>query len=138
MEKYLEILNERFGRDSLLSLATVDEKGVPWSRTVNAIFDQDSFYTITYALSNKIRHIQSNPHIAISGDWFSGHALAQNLGFIRLEQNREIAQKLRAAFASWYENGHIKEDDPHTIILKMQLTDGILFASGTKYDFQIK
>ena len=50
MEKHVEILTERFSKDSLMALATVDEKGKPWVRTIDAIFYQDSFYTITYGL----------------------------------------------------------------------------------------
>lgn len=135
MEKYIEILNERFGKDSLMALATVDTKGIPWVRTIDAIFYKDSFYTITYALSNKMQHIKNNSTVAISGDWFSGHAVGENLGHIKAEQNREIADKLRTAFASWYANGHTNEDDPNTVILRIKLTDGILFSNGTKYEF---
>ena len=57
MEKYIEILKSRFFKDSLMSLATVDEVGMPWVRTIDAVFIEDSFYTITYALSNKIIHM---------------------------------------------------------------------------------
>ena len=135
MEKYIEILSERFGKDSLMALATVDEKGIPWVRTIDAIFYEDSFYTITYALSNKMKQIENNATVAISGDWFSGHALAENLGHIKLKNNKEMADRLRAAFASWYNNGHTNEDDPNTIILKLKLTDGILFSNGTRYEF---
>lgn len=135
MEKHIEILNERFGKDSLMALATVDEKGIPWVRTIDAIFYEDSFYTITYALSNKIQHIKNNPAVAISGDWFSGHAIGENLGHIKLEKNKEIADKLRTAFAAWYDNGHTNEEDPNTIILKIKVTDGILFKDGTRYEF---
>ena len=135
MEKYAEILNERFGKDSLMALATVDADGIPWVRTINAIFHEDSFYTITYALSNKMRHIKNNSSVALSGEWFSGHALGENLGHVKLEKNKEIADRLRAAFASWYDNGHVNEDDPNTVVLKMKLTDGTLFRNGTKYEF---
>lgn len=135
MEKHIEILSERFGKDSLMALATVDEKGIPWVRTIDAIFYEDSFYTITYALSNKIQHIKNNPAVAISGDWFSGHAIGENLGHIKLEKNQEIADKLRTAFAAWYDNGHTNEEDPNTIILKIKVTDGILFKDGTRYEF---
>ena len=31
------ILKERFSKDSLISIATVDNSGVPWLRTVDAI-----------------------------------------------------------------------------------------------------
>lgn len=135
MKKHIEILNERFSKDSLMALATIDDKGIPWVRTIDAIFYKDSFYTITYALSNKMKQIENNATVAISGEWFSGHAVGENLGHIRLEQNKEIADKLRSAFAAWYGNGHINEDDPNTIILKIRLTDGILFSNGLRYEF---
>lgn len=64
-----------------MALATVDEKGIPWVRTIDAV---------------------------ICGEWFSGHG---------------IAERLRVAFASWYEDGDINEDDPNTIILRIKLTD---------------
>lgn len=135
MEKIINILTERFSKDSLMALATVDEKGMPWVRTIDAIFVEDSFYTITYALSNKVIHINNNPKVAISGEWFSGHGLAENIGHIKLDKNKEIANKLRTAFASWYDNGHTNEEDPNTIILKIKVTDGILFKDGTRYEF---
>ena len=118
-----------------MALATVDKNGRPWVRTIDAIFIDDSFYTITYALSNKVQHVNNNPLVAISGEWFSGHGIGENLGHIKLPQNEEIANKLRQAFASWYDNGHTNEDDPNTIILRIKLTDGILFSEGKRYDF---
>ena len=135
MEKHIEILTERFCNDSLMALATVDSDGKPWVRTIDAIFCEDSFYTITYALSNKMTHIRNNPTVAISGEWFSGHGIGENLGHIRLEANAEIANRLRAAFSSWYDNGHTNEDDPNTVILRIKLTDGVLFHNGAKYEF---
>ena len=135
MDKHIEILNKRFGKDSLIALATVDSDGTPWVRTVNAVFYGDSFYTITYALSKKMEHIKNDPTVAISGEWFSAHATAEDLGHIKLEENKEIADMLRSAFAAWYGNGHNNEDDPNTVILRMKITDGILFSHGTKYEF---
>jgi len=135
METYREILKERFCKDSLMALATVDTDGIPWVRTIDAIYYEDSFYTITYVLSNKMLQIRNNATVAISGEWFSGHGIAENLGHIQLEANKEIADKLRAAFAAWYDNGHTNEDDPNTVILRIKLTDGILFANGIKYTF---
>ena len=134
MEKHIEILNERFSKDSLMALATVDSNGIPWVRTIDAIFYEDSFYTITYALSNKVKQIEANSNVAISGEWFSGHATGENLGHIKSENNKEIADRLRKAFSAWYGNGHINEDDINTIILRIKLTDGILFSNGTKYE----
>ena len=40
----------------------------------------------------------------------------------------------RRAFAAWYDNGHTNERDPNTCLLKIKLTDGVLFSHGTRYD----
>lgn len=135
MEEYINILNERFSKDSLMSLATVNSNGVPSVRTIDTIYHEGSFYTITYALSNKMKDIENNNIVAISGEWFSAHAIAENLGHIKLDANKKIANKLRNAFSLWYGNGHINEDDINTIILKIKLTDGIIFKDGNKYEF---
>ena len=82
-----------FDENFLMALATVDEKGIPWVRTIDAIFYEDSFYTITYALSNKMKQIEKNATVAISGEWFSGHGVGENLGHVNSEQNKEIADK---------------------------------------------
>lgn len=42
--------------------------------------------------------------------------------------------KLRTAFAEWYDNGHTNESDKNTCLLKICLTDGVLFNQGTRYD----
>lgn len=131
--KAQEIMIERFGRDSLISLATVDGT-TPWVRTVNSYYENGAFYVISYALSNKMRQIEKNPEVAICGDWFTAHGVGENLGYLRDERNKEIAEKLRAAFASWYDNGHTDETDPNTCILRVRLTNGVLFSHGTRYD----
>lgn len=110
------ILNERFSKDSLISIATVDICGVPWVRTVDAIYIDRAFYTITHNSTNKMKHISTNPVVAICGEWFSGHGKAESLGYIRNEENKDLADKLREAFTSWYDNGHINENDVNTII----------------------
>lgn len=127
------ILEERFGKDSLIALATV-ENGLPSVRTVNAMYIDGSFYVVTYALSGKMGQIQKNPAVALCGDWFTAHGVGENMGHVLLEENREIMDKLRTAFAAWYDNGHTNEADPNTVLLRIRLTDGVLFASGTRYD----
>ena len=44
-----EIMQERFGHDTLLSVATVDGD-MPYVRTVNAWYEDGAFYVITYGL----------------------------------------------------------------------------------------
>lgn len=132
-KKTQDIMNERFGHDTLLSIATVND-GVPNVRIVNSYYEDGSFYVITYALSHKMKQIKKNPAVAVCGEWFSAHGIGENMGHILKKENEEIADKLRQAFAAWYSNGHTDENDEHTCILRIKLTDGVLFSNGTKYN----
>lgn len=129
------LMTERFGHDSLLALATLDGDS-PAVRTVDAVYQDGCFYTITYALSGKMQQIARNPKVAISGDWFTARGVGENLGHIRREENAALADMLRTAFAAWYSNGHTNEADPNTIILRIRLTEGVLFHQGTRYDIE--
>ena len=128
-----EIMNERFGKDSIIAIATVKD-GQPYVRNVDGFYEDGAFYVITYALSNKMRQIEENPHVAISGDWFTAHGKGINLGWFCKEENKNIAEKLRTAFREWIDNGHNNFDDENTCILCIKLTDGILFSNGKRYD----
>lgn len=134
-----EALYERFGKDSLIGLATVED-GVPYVRTVDAFYEDGCFYVLTYALSNKMIQIAKGSQVAISGEWFTAHGTGTNLGWFGLEENKDIADKIRKVFAAWIDNGHNDFDDHNTCILKIELTTGILFANGNRYeiDFRIK
>lgn len=134
-ERTNTILTERFGKDSLIALATV-ENGIPQVRTVDAVYIEGAFYVVTYALSGKMRQIAKNPVVAISGEWFTAHGIGENLGHVLLSQNRPIMEILRNAFAAWYSNGHTNEADPNTCLLKIRLTDGILFSNGEKIEIE--
>ncbi len=127
------LMDERFGHDSVIALATQDGD-MPSVRYVNAYYEEGAFYVITYALSNKMRHLEKNPNAAIAGDWFTAHGTGFNLGYFGKEENRVIAEKLRMAFAAWIDNGHNNFEDQNTCILCIRLTDGVLFSHGTRYD----
>lgn len=131
--KTQQIMEDRFGCDSLIALATVED-GRPYVRNVDGYYEDGSFYVITYALSNKMQQIAGHPEVAVCGEWFVGHGNAENMGHILKEENREIADKLRIVFAEWYDNGHIDESDPNTCILRIRLTDGSLADHGTWYE----
>ena len=131
--KAQRIMNDRFNKDSLIALATVDGN-TPHVRAVNSYYEDGCFYTITYALSNKMKQIALNPTVAICGDWFTGRGIGENLGWIRGEKNNDIANKLRAAFAAWYDNGHTNEADVNTVILRIRMTDGVLLHHGTRFE----
>lgn len=128
-----EIMNGRFGRDSLIALATAEDN-VPYVRAVNAFYENRAFYVITCKTSNKMRQIEKNPTVAVSGEWFTGTGAAADLGYYGKPENADIARKLRAAFAEWIDNGHNDFTDENTIILCIRLKDGILFSNGTRYE----
>lgn len=129
-EELEQALNERFGKDSIISVATVED-GIPYVREVDAVYVDGAFYIITYALSNKMQQIQKNPTVAIAGEWFTAHGEGKNLGYFCKEENKEIAEKLRTAFIAWIDNGHNNFDDENTCILCIKLTKGTLWANGT-------
>lgn len=126
-------MTDRFGKDNVIALATA-ENNTPYVRNVNAYYENGAFYIITYLLSNKMNHIQKNPTVAIAGEWFTANGTGVNLGYFGKEENREIAEKLRTVFAEWIDNGHNNFNDENTIILRVEITEGLLFCQGTRYD----
>lgn len=131
------LMNERFGKDNVIALATVDEQS-PAVRYVNAFYQNRAFYVITYGLSNKMRQIDQNPLVAIAGEWFTAHGRGENLGYFGKPENTEIAGKLRQAFAEWIDNGHNNFEDENTCILCIRLKDGILFSHGIRYEIDFE
>ena len=127
------MLLERFGKDSLISLATSVEN-VPYVRTVDAFYNNDAFYVLTHALSGKMKQVEKNPIVAISGEWFTAHGRGINLGWFGSDENKAIAEKMRIVFADWIDNGHSNLEDKNTIILRIELTEGVLFSDGTRYE----
>ena len=136
MSKYddaIKLMTERFSKDSLISIATMDGARVS-VRMVDAYYEDGAFYTVTHALSNKIKQIEANPEVAVCGiDWFSGHGTGENLGWVRDEKNTAMMTKLREVFSAWYGNGHVNEDDKNTCLLRIRLTDGIVIDNEKKY-----
>ncbi len=128
-----KIMNERFSKDNVIALATIDGD-MPAVRYVNAYYEDGAFYVITYGLSNKMNQIEKNINVSIAGDWFTAHGKGNSLGYFGKEENNKIAEKLRIAFVEWIDNGHNNFEDENTIILCIQLTDGVLFSHGTRYD----
>ncbi len=129
-----KIMAERFGKDTVIALSTVENE-VPYVRYVNAYYEKGAFYIITHALSNKMRHIENNPVTAIAGEWFTAHGTGINLGYFGKEENHRIAERLKKVFSEWIDNGHNDFDDENTIILCVELTDGLLLSHGTRYEF---
>lgn len=130
-----KILTERFGKDTLIALAT-ESGGTPYVRAVNAYYEDGAFYVITHALSNKMRQLAQNPAAAIAGEWFTAHGTGSSLGYIGKEENCRIVDRLKEAFASWLDNGHVDLRDENTVLLCIRLETGVLFSNGTRYDIE--
>lgn len=130
-----KIMRERFGKDNVIALATSDGN-TPSVRYVNAFYDSGSFYIITYALSGKMRQLSENHSAAIAGEWFTAHGIGENLGYFGKNENADIAEKLRKAFAEWIDNGHNNFDDENTVILRIRLTDGVLMSHGKRFELK--
>ena len=127
------ILTERFGKDSIISLATANDN-LPYVRNVDAFYADGAFYVLTYGLSGKMQQIAQNPAVALSGEWFTAQGTGINLGYFGKEENSYIAGKMMQVFSAWIDNGHNNFDDINTCILCIQLTRGVLFSNGTRYE----
>ena len=138
MEKYesaMAIMNERFGKDSLIAIATTDGKRL-YNRIVDAYFENGAFYISTNALSGKMQQIATNPEVAVCAvDWFSGHGIGTNLGWSLAPQNAAIRAKLRKAFV-WYDAVN-NEQDKNCCIFEIRLTDGMLIKDHHAIRYQI-
>ena len=132
-ENIKEIMEERFGKDSIIALATV-ENGMPYVRNVDGYYEDGAFYVLTYALSDKMKQIEKDPVVAIAGEWFTARGTGENLGWFRKKENEKIAEKMKKLFAEWIDNGHNNFDDENTCILRIELTDGVLLSHGTRYE----
>ena len=127
------ILLERFGKDSIIALATTINN-IPYVRSVDAFYEDSAFYVLTHGLSGKMKQIEQNSTVAISGEWFTAQGKGINLGYFGKEENLRIANKMKQVFSAWIDNGHNNFDDINTCILCIKLTNGILFSNGTRYD----
>ena len=130
------IMTQRFGKDSLMALATAVDN-VPFVRTVDACYKDGAFYVITHARSGKMQQIGKNPRVSLCGEWFTAAGMGVNLGYVGKKENAEIFAWLRERFAAWIDNGHNDFSDVNTCILKIELTDGVLFAQGKRYEFSL-
>jgi general stress protein 26 len=132
-ERAFILMTERFGHDTLLSVATMDGN-CPSVRIVDAYYEDGAFYVVTYALSGKMKQMEKNPAVGVCGEWFTAHGVGENLGHVLAPQNAGMMAKLHAAFAAWYDNGHTNESDPNTVLLRIRLTDGILFHQSERFE----
>lgn len=127
------ILRERFGKDSVIALATA-EGNIPYVRSVDAFYEDGAFYVLTHGLSGKMKQIKENPAVAIAGEWFTAQGEGMDLGWFGNAENERVAAKMRKLFSAWIDNGHTDLNDRNTCILRIALIRGVLFSNGTRYE----
>lgn len=135
-EESLQVMNELYGHDVAMPLATVNEEKAN-IRVVNAYYKDKAFYITTYALSNKMREIANNPNVAINNNLFVAHGVGKNIGNPLDESNKEMREELRKVFCTFYDK-HVNEEDKNTCILKIDLNDALVFAHDYKYIIDFK
>jgi hypothetical protein len=94
---------------------------------VDAYYEDCAFYVTTHAKSNKMKQIAKNPEvsIAVCSEWLTANGIGENLGWVLDPKNTELRNKLRTAFAPWYDNAN-NEKDENCCILAIRLTRGTL------------
>lgn len=134
-EEGLNLMEEMFGngKDNALSVATIarepngEGRPRPVVRTVDAYYEDRTFYIVTYGASNKMLQIAQNPEVSVAGstEMFTANGTGENLGWVLDPKNAQIRAKLRKAFASWYDMAN-NEQDQSCCILAIHLTKGTL------------
>lgn len=130
-EEAVSAMHELYGRDVAMSLATVSD-GRPNIRMVNAYFKRDAFYIVSYALSNKVKELRLKPNAALNHLLFVAHGVGADLGHPLAESNLSLRAELKEVFSAFY-GKHVNEQDKNTCILKISLTDALVFAHDYKY-----
>ena len=124
MSKYeegLKLIEEKCanGKDNVISLATIamepnaGGKPRPFSREVNAFYEDGAFYITTWGKSTKMRQIAQNQETSFSvcSEWISGNGIGENLGWVLDPNSAELRTKLRTAFAKWYDHANNEKDE---------------------------
>ena len=137
-EKSLKLMNELFARDYQFSLATSNDN-IPSVRFVDTFYDNNSFYIVTYAKSNKVREIENNPNVSICNKLYRFNGVAYNIGHPLKSHNSEIRKKIIAVFEPWYFK-HNDESDESMCYVKIELKNGFIYKDGLGYkvDFETK
>lgn len=95
-------------------------------KILNDRFSGDSIIALATSIKDK-------PYVR-SVDAFYSEGSFYVLTYALSEKIKQIADKMKIAFAEWIDNGHNNFDDENTCILQIKLSDGVLFSNGTRYD----
>ena len=131
-ENAINVMKELFGRDYQFALSTAKDN-IPSSRFVDTYFDGESFYIVTFKLSQKVTEITKNPNAALCCNRmhaFSGRAT--NIGHPLDPENVLIRSILIKAFEPWYFK-HNNEADENMCYIRIKPATGFFHKNGTGY-----
>ena len=121
----IKVMEKEYGQDVAIALAT-SANDVASVRMVDGCFLDGAFYVTCGAMSNKMKQINQNPQVGICKDMFQAKGLAKNLGNPKLKENAQIREVLKKVFFKFWDQ-YVCEDNPNSIILKIQLTKAIVY-----------
>lgn len=134
-EEGFRLMEEKFGngKDNLIAVATIarepGQNGSPRPvvRTVDAYYENGTFYVSTYGKSNKMLQITENQEVSVAGctEMFTASGTGENLGWVLDPKNAGIREKIRSTFATWYDSAN-NEQDENCCILAIHLCKGTL------------
>ena len=130
-EKAMSVMNELFAKDYTFALATVKDS-IPSVRFVDTYFDNDSFYIVTYAKTQKVKELEINRHVSLCNKLYRFDGIAYNIGHPLEPQNNEIREKLIKVFEPWYFE-HNNENDQDMCFVKVDLKQGFFYKDGIGY-----
>ncbi|NCC83449.1 MAG: pyridoxamine 5'-phosphate oxidase family protein [Clostridia bacterium] len=134
--KAKQVMEDLFAKDTQFALATA-HANEPSVRMVDVYFEDDSFYLVTHAKSQKVRELTANSKVALCSKLHRFSGLASNLGHPLRQENQVIRSKLVMAFAPWY-FAHNNEEDENLCFVRIVLQEGFFYQGrmGYRVDFR--
>ena len=139
-ENAMKLMEERCGngKEEIIALATISRSPNavgnprPAVRMVCAYYEDSVFYVSTDAKKNKMLEIEENNEVSVAGlGWYTFQGTAENLGWVKDEKNASIRANFKKIFDWFDEVGD--EDNPNSIVLRINLTEGIIIDHDKKY-----
>ena len=132
----MEVLNENFGHDVVVALATTADGKVS-VREVDCYYKDGKIYVVTNAKTRKVQDIEKCPEVAMCKQMSKLSGKAVNIGHPLAPQNIQLRNELRKVFALFY-NSHINENDPDTCILEITLDKVESYTRYHRYTVDFK
>ncbi len=132
----MEVMNENFGHDVVMSLATMSDGNIN-VREVDCFYCDGKIYIMTHKNSKKIKDIAKCPKVALCRHVSTLYGTAKEIGHPLDEINTELRKVLKKEFSLFYKD-NVMEHDPDTCIMEITLTKVETYTRYHRYmiDFQ--